>query len=141
MGPKSRAAPPAVAAFFDVEGTIVKSNIVIYYIYFATRGYSPVRRALWLAGSVPRFLCYALLDKISRSQFNQVFYRNYRGMDAAQLLAWSQEHFETLMRPRIFPGALAQIAQQQGGLIVALDGLAPQGGSPKFGSSANCRGA
>src|SRR6266568_9469194 len=27
---------------------------------------------------------------------------------------------------------LAQIAQQQGGLIVALDGLAPQGGEPQI---------
>jgi hypothetical protein len=36
---------------------------------------------------------------------------------------------------------LAQIATQQGGLIVALDGLRPKGVSPKFGSSANCRAA
>jgi hypothetical protein len=29
-------------------------------------------------------------------------------------------------------GRLAQVAQEQGGLIVALDGLAPQGGEPQI---------
>ena len=32
---------------------------------------------------------------------------------------------------------LAQITQQQGGLLVAFDGLAPQGGPPQIGASAN----
>jgi HAD superfamily hydrolase (TIGR01490 family) len=103
----------AVAAFFDVDGTIVKANIASYYIYFATRDRSPLARALWFAGSLPKALYYPLLDRLGRGRFNQVFYRNYRGMDAGRLRALSQENFETVIRPRICPGALARIEKHR----------------------------
>ena len=35
-------------------------------------------------------------------------------------------------------GRLAQVAEEQGGLVIALDGLAPQEASRKFGSFATC---
>jgi len=37
-------------------------------------------------------------------------------------------------------GRLAQVAREQGGLIVALDGLAPQGGEPQISHSIGFRG-
>ena len=36
-------------------------------------------------------------------------------------------------------GRLAQVAQEHGGLLVALDGLAPQGASRTFGACATCQ--
>lgn len=105
--------PTSVAAFFDVDGTLVDATIVHYYAYFATRDLSPVRRRLWLAGFIPKILYYIILDRISRSAFNRVFYQNYRGMDATQVRAWSRDHFNDVIHPRLYPNAVARVAQHR----------------------------
>ena len=107
-----KAAATAIA-FFGVDGTIVDATVVHYYAYFATRGYSSLKRALWTAAFLPRVLYYLVLDKISRSRFNQVFYRNYRYFDIDQCRSWSQDHFENVIRPRLFGGAVERIRQHQ----------------------------
>lgn len=70
------------AAFFDVDGTIVNTTIVHYYARFRLSLLLPVLRPFWLIGFIPKVVYYLFLDKASRTKFNQVFYRNYRGMDA-----------------------------------------------------------
>ena len=103
----------SVAAFFDVDGTLVKSNIVDYYIHFATRDLTPLQRTLWLAGFAFKGVFYFILDLISRSRFNEVFYRNYRGLPIDQMATWSQVNFEQIIRPRIYPSALDCINQHK----------------------------
>ncbi len=100
----------ASAAFFDVDGTLMRTNITQYYVRIATRGFSPLRRLLWLLGVGPQAIYYLLLDKVNRGAFNRVFYRNYRGRDAARVRALADEVFTTVMRPRLYPAALAAIA-------------------------------
>lgn len=104
---------PRAAAFFDVDGTITKTNIVESQAFFATRGFGAGRRALWILGALPRLLGYLVLDRTSRRRFNRVFYRSYRGYDAEQLRAQAAAHFEAVFRPRLFPGALAAIAEHR----------------------------
>ena len=41
------------AAFFDVDGTLVETTIVHYYVYFRRRRMSPIWSRIWYAG----FLC------------------------------------------------------------------------------------
>ncbi|MEG4916342.1 HAD-IB family hydrolase [Microcoleus sp. B7-D4] len=94
------------AAFFDVDGTLVKSTVVDYYLYLATQGVSPLQRwwtTVQLASKVPYYL---LLDSLSRDYFNQMFYRNYRGISVEHCQRWSQIHFKEMIYPRLFPAAL-----------------------------------
>ncbi len=107
----SKLLPPA--AFFDVDGTLMSTNITMYYVHVATRGYSPLRRLLWTLGVGPKALYYLLLDKMSRGAFNRVFYRNYRGLDAAHVRSLADEIFAAVMRPRLYPGALEAIAEHR----------------------------
>ena len=102
-----------VAAFFDVDGTIVEATVVHYYAFFATYGYSSIRRAAWTAVFLPKVVYYLLLDMVSRSRFNRVFYDNYRGMDAALVGARSADHFEQFIRPRMFSGAIDRIVEHR----------------------------
>lgn len=100
-------------AFFDVDGTIVDATVVHYYAYFARKEYGALKRALWTAAFLPRVAYYLILDKISRSRFNSVFYRNYRHFDADQCRAWSRNHFEDVIRPRLFPDAVDRIRRHR----------------------------
>ena len=111
-------------AFFDVDGTLLKSTIVHYYIWMCTAKIPRPLKLVWLVGFLPKVVYYLILDRISRTRFNEVFYRNYRGMDAAQIKALSVEMFETYLRPKIFSEAVSEIEEhrQQGMTIVLVTG-------------------
>lgn len=103
----------SVAAFFDVDGTIVEATVVHYYAYYATLGFSRLRRTLWTAAFLPKVVFYLLLDKFSRSTFNRVFYRSYGGMNASALRDRSEDHFQQVMEPRMYMDALACISEHR----------------------------
>ena len=111
-------------AFFDVDGTLLKSTIVHYYIWMRTTEIPRLLKLVWLVGFLPKVVYYLILDRISRTRFNAVFYRNYRGMDAAEVKALSVEMFETYLRPKIFSEAVSEIQEhkQQGMRVVLVTG-------------------
>lgn len=112
------------AAFFDVDGTIVDATIVHYYVYFATHGFSTVRRTVWLSGFIFKVIYYIILDKISRSRFNKAFYSNYKNMKSSRLEEISRELFSNMIQPRIYPEAVNCIKKhkEQGQLIILVSG-------------------
>ncbi len=112
------------AAFFDVDGTIVSTTIVHYYVQFRSHLLPPFLRPFWLAWFALKVVYYFFLDKVSRTRFNRVFYRNYRGLNAESVKQLAVEQFETYVRPKLFPAALDCIREHQsrGDLIVLVTG-------------------
>ena len=111
-------------AFFDVDGTLLKSTIVHYYIWMRSAKFWSPLKLIWIVGYLPKILYYLILDKISRPLFNRVFYRSYRGMNAAEVKGLATEMFETYLRPKIFSEAVSEIQEhkQQGRSIVLVTG-------------------
>jgi HAD superfamily hydrolase (TIGR01490 family) len=112
------------AAFYDVDGTLVKTNIVHTYGYYAMNRGSLrgiVGRTLGTVASIPIFLG---LDLIDRKTFNEFFYRYYAGLSEDRLLTLAEEMFEDLLRPSIFPQAreLIEEARRSGCKIVLVTG-------------------
>ncbi len=93
------------AAFYDVDGTLIKANIVHAFSYYAfnmpTITESVVKTAKMVA-SLPLFWA---ADKLSRKAFNELFYRYYRGMSRDRLLVLAEDMFEEMIRPTIYPRA------------------------------------
>jgi HAD superfamily hydrolase (TIGR01490 family) len=113
-----------IAAFFDVDGTITRTNVVQYYLWYRQRNMSAFRRCLDLITFIPRAIQYLALEKISRRYFVEAFYKSYRGVEAEDLRAWDRENFESRTVPRIFPQAVETIQKhrQEGHRIVFLTG-------------------
>ncbi len=111
-------------AFFDVDGTLLKSTIVHYYIWMRLKETPFLLKYLWLVGFLPKIVYYLILDRISRPRFNEVFYRNYRGMNVDAIKELSTEMFEAYLRPKIFPAAIVQIQEHkaQGTPVVFVTG-------------------
>ncbi|MXZ00824.1 haloacid dehalogenase-like hydrolase, partial [Candidatus Poribacteria bacterium] len=111
-------------AFFDVDGTLLKSTIVHYYIYLRAALMPFLLKHFWLIGFLPKTVYYLILDSISRTRFNQVFYRNYRGMEVGEVKALSREMFETSLRPKIYAEAVSQIQEhkEEGTAVVLVTG-------------------
>lgn len=101
------------AAFFDVDGTIVSTTIVHYYVQFRSHLLPPFFRPFWIAWFAFKVIYYFFLDKVSRTRFNRVFYRNYRGLDAGVVKQLASEQFETYLRSKLFPAALDCIREHQ----------------------------
>lgn len=91
------------AAFYDVDGTLVSTNVIHAYAYYAVNVPSlsgKVGRALGLAASLP---FYAAADKVGRKFFNDIFYRNYKGMTDDRLHVLGEEMFDRMLRKSLFP--------------------------------------
>ena len=115
---------PKTVAFFDVDGTLLKSTIVHYYIWMRSAQKPFLLKQLWLIGFLPKIVYYLILDRVSRPRFNQVFYRNYRGMNVERIKGLSAEMFEAYLRPKIFSEAVSQIQEhkEQGTAVVLVTG-------------------
>jgi HAD superfamily hydrolase (TIGR01490 family) len=93
------------AAFYDVDGTLIRINIVHTFAYYASRRASLVDsafRTVKTAASVPVFWA---ADKLSRKWFNEIFYRSYEGWSEDRLITLSEELFEDVIEPNIYPRA------------------------------------
>ena len=112
------------AAFYDFDGTLVSSNVVTRYAFFAKNHPSRAQSALRYGKLLATVPFWIALDLYSRRLFNEVFYRQYRGMRKEWLAAKAEELFEKEVRPKIYPGAqeLLDSDRQQGFRLVLLSG-------------------
>jgi len=92
-------------AYFDVDGTLVDSNLVhptVHYLRHQTNPIDGLRRMGKALLQAPRLLGAELRD---RRLFNELLFGNYAGMSEDRLLVLSEEVWEDVMRPRIYPGS------------------------------------
>jgi HAD superfamily hydrolase (TIGR01490 family) len=95
----------AAAAFYDLDGTLVRTNLVHAFAFTARTQqglFKSVFKTLTTMASVPMF---AAADFYNRRLFNDLFFVRYRGESEDRLRSMSQELFDTVLKPSIFPGA------------------------------------
>lgn len=120
----ARDAGACSAAFFDMDGTLLHSNIVRFYLWYVNDGLrGPARwlRKALLYGSVPLYL---VVDRFSRSALNHLFYRSYRGVSVKHFAEWNRAAFDRMTRRRVFPDAVREVAalKRAGARIVLVTG-------------------
>lgn len=93
------------AAFYDVDGTLVSTNVVHAFAHYAANRGRLLESALRISAVVAGLPVFWAADQISRSLFNELFYRQYRGISRDRLIALSEELFEKVLKPAIYPGA------------------------------------
>lgn len=101
------------AAFYDVDGTLIRINIVHTYAYYSSRHASltkSVTHSVKTALSVPMFWA---ADKLSRKWFNEIFYQSYEGASEDRLVTLAEELFEDVIKPNIYPRAQSLIDESR----------------------------
>jgi fatty acyl-CoA reductase len=116
--------PGEVAAIFDVDGTLLASNVVSHYAWLKLRDLPVALRPLWAAALVGRVPYYWALDKISRAHFNRAFYKNYRGWKPAHARRLGAESFSGYVLKRLYPEAVETLREHKraGHRVVLLSG-------------------
>jgi HAD superfamily hydrolase (TIGR01490 family) len=114
----------ARAAFFDVDGTLVRTNIVHAFAFYAMNQGSILGTAWQTARTVLSIPLFAATDRFDRKIFNELFYRYYAGQSEDRLETLAEELFADVLRPAIYPGAarLVEESRRAGCRVVFVTG-------------------
>ncbi len=99
------------AAFYDLEGTLVSTNLVHTLAFYAKRQQGLWQTAKKSVGTLARLPFFGVADLYSRNVFNEVFFKSYAGFSHDRLRYFSDELFEEVLKPAIFPGTFDLIAK------------------------------
>jgi HAD superfamily hydrolase (TIGR01490 family) len=134
-GRRAILSPERHLAVFDLENTLIASNVVESYAWLATRHLDAEDRLRFTVRTlreVPRLLA---LDREDRGDFLRYFYRRYDGALAARLRTDSWELFSDLILTKSFPDGIRRVREHRrlghrtllitGALDLVVEPLAP----------------
>ena len=101
------------AAFYDLEGTLVSTNLVHTLAFYSRRQQGLWKTVKKSVGTLAKLPAFGITDLYSRNVFNEYFFRSYEGESEDRLRYFSDELFEEVLKPAIFPGTKDLIAQSK----------------------------
>jgi HAD superfamily hydrolase (TIGR01490 family) len=102
-----------VVAVFDMDGTLLSSNVVEAYLSLRLRELGPAAKAKELgdvAKALPRWLA---TERRDRSAFLRMVYRRYEGASLAELNRTVDDHVRESMLNRLAPAAVRAIREHR----------------------------
>jgi fatty acyl-CoA reductase len=108
-GRRAILSPDRQLAVFDLENTLIASNVVDSYSYLATRHRSDASRigfVLRTLGQAPGLLA---ADRADRGDFLRAFYRRYEGAPVDRLRADGWDLWNDLLLTKSFPAGLRRV--------------------------------
>ncbi len=103
----------AAAAFYDLEGTLVSTNLVHTLGFYARNQQGLLRSLRKTATTVLSIPVFAATDQYSRKVFNDLFFKRYKGETEDRLRFFADELFETVLKPAVFPGTFELIEKSR----------------------------
>ena len=103
----------AAAAFYDLEGTLVSTNLVHTLGFYARNQQGVLRSLRKTATTVLSIPLFAATDQYSRKVFNDLFFKRYKGETEDRLRFFADELFETVLKPAVFPGTFELIEKSR----------------------------
>ena len=115
-GPAHATPASHAAAFYDMDGTLVSTNLVHSYMFMARNEASIPRSILKTAAGLAKIPAFVAVDQVSRLAFNEMLFAGFEGAFEDRLLEFAEEHFDQVLKPNIFPGAqeLVESAKKKG---------------------------
>jgi HAD superfamily hydrolase (TIGR01490 family) len=105
--------PERHVAAFDLENTLIASNVVESYSYLATRRLPADDRLRFVLRTVREAPGLLALDRKDRTDFLRSFYRRYEGADVEQIAADAGELFTDLIVTKCFPAGIRRVRRHR----------------------------
>ena len=93
-------------AYFDVDGTLVSTNLLHPTWRFLANQANPRASARRVGRALLRGPSMALAETRDRRLFNEMLYAQYKGMSEDRLLTLAEEVFEEVVIPRLYQGTI-----------------------------------
>lgn len=112
------------ASYFDVDGTLVSTNLVQPTLYYLSNLGTPLKSLKSMGMAFLRAPSMALAEVRDRRLFNELLYSAYAGVSEDRLEVLSREVYEKVLQPALFPFArdLIDQAKRAGHEVVLLSG-------------------
>ncbi|MGH1491245.1 MAG: HAD-IB family hydrolase [Acidimicrobiales bacterium] len=106
-------APERHLAAFDLENTIIASNVVFSYAWLATRNLTPRDRMRFTMKTLTEAPSLLALDQRDRTDFLRHFYRRYEGASVAEMDRLGGELLADHILTKAFPAALRRVREHR----------------------------
>ena len=105
--------PDRHMAAFDLENTLIASNVVESYSWLATRRLPGDDRARFVVRTLKEAPGLLALDRRDRGDFLRFFYRRYDGAPVRQIDEDAAELFSQLILTKSFPAAIRRVREHK----------------------------
>jgi fatty acyl-CoA reductase len=112
-GRKSILSPDRHIAAFDLENTLIASNVVESYSWLASRRLPDEERTRFTLDMLRQGPGLLALDRKDRGDFLRHFYRRYKGAPADRLRADAWELFSELLLTKSFPAGIRRVREHR----------------------------
>ncbi|MDO5676587.1 MAG: HAD-IB family hydrolase [Propionibacteriaceae bacterium] len=102
-----------VLAAFDLDGTVMATNVVETYLWARLPELSPLRRLGEVVSIAAQLPLYLGAERRDRGVFLRSIYRRYAGADLAALEAYVDEKLAPLILDRMSPDAIRRIREHR----------------------------
>ena len=112
-GRRAVLAPERHIAAFDLENTLIASNVVESWSWLATRRMPDADRLRFTLKALREAPALLALDRRDRGDFLRHFYRRYEGASLAELREDVPELFSTLLIGKSFPAGIRRVREHR----------------------------
>lgn len=112
------------ASYFDVDGTLVTTNLVHPTMFYLLNQGTPWRSLQKFGRALMKAPAMAAAEIVDRRTFNELLFSAYEGMSEDRLVLLADEVFEKVIRPSLYGSALDLVkkSREAGHEIVLLSG-------------------
>lgn len=112
------------ASYFDVDGTLVASNLVHPAVYYLLNQATPLKIARGIGRTLLRAPAMALAELVDRRTFNELLFQSYEGMSEDRLEILAEDAFRQVILPTMYEHArsLVEKSRRAGHEIVLISG-------------------
>jgi len=105
--------PDRHIAAFDLENTLIASNVVASFAWLGSRHLSRGDRIRFVLKTMAEAPTLLALDRRDRSDFLRFFYRRYEGAPKDRISEDAAEHFSDLILSRSFPAGIRRVREHR----------------------------
>src|SRR4051812_37771288 len=104
------------AGYFDVDGTLVTTNLVHPTLFYMLNQPTPLHSFMKLAVGLAKAPWMLLAEAQDRRIFNEVLFTSFEGMSEDRLVSLAEEAFDKVIKPALFKGAkdLVKVSRDKG---------------------------
>jgi HAD superfamily hydrolase (TIGR01490 family) len=112
------------ASYFDVDGTLVTTNLVHPTLFYLQNQPTPLHSLAKVGRALLKAPWMALAEMKDRRLFNEMLFSSFEGVSEDRLLLLAEETFEKVMKPKLYPGArdLVQTSLDKGHEVILVSG-------------------
>lgn len=108
-----RAGRTDVLAVFDVDGTLVETNVVEYFLWMRLRAQPLEDWPSFMARMLRQTPRWLYLERRSRAEFQRSFYREYDGLDYEVMKDLGREALDAVTLRRMYPEGMRRIREHK----------------------------